>query len=201
MKRPIAAAGLVCRPCPLLALLPAQAAGRRPVQLGQPGSSSASKLRWPPPRAHVYSRLFRIGQWWSDAHTYTGKAAQHDPEEGAGRLLLRIPARRRVRPPRRPRVRRSGQGRGVLGRAWDLCRRWGRRACCPSTSPPPGPARKLVVTYTVSGYQPDKGFAPSPRRSNGVLKEQVTRLKRSRRDRQSHTVALPIPWRKRRRGM
>ena len=36
----------------------------------------------------------------------------------------------------------------------------------------------MVVSYVVSGYQPDKGLAPLAEPVNGVLTEQVERLRR-----------------------
>jgi hypothetical protein len=37
---------------------------------------------------------------------------------------------------------------------------------------------KLVMSYVVSGYQPDKGLAPLAPLVEGVMKEQLDRLKR-----------------------
>ncbi len=58
---------------------------------------------------------------------------------------------------------------------------------------------KLIATYTVSGYQPDKGFAALAAPVDAVMREQVDSARTLRGDRKGFS-ANPAR-RKRRRGM
>lgn len=178
MKRPIQtrkwlAAGLLASP--ILALVPVEA------QADVVSSSAAgfiTRIEMPvaaTPTA-VYDRIFQIGQWWSDAHTYSGKAANMTlKKEPGGCFCESLPKGGFVRhavleyaDPGKL-VRLSGglgplQSMGATGMlSFELADAAG--------------STKLIVTYTVSGYQPDKGFAPLAVPVDSVLKEQVTRLK------------------------
>ena len=134
----------------------------------------------PPPE--LFLKFFEIGKWWSDAHTYSGKASNltlwNEPggclcEELAGGGFVRHAT-----------LEYSDKGKvirldGALGPLQELGAH-GLLAFNFSAADKKNPAAgtRLVVTYTVSGYQPDPGFAPLAEPVNGVLKEQVQRLKR-----------------------
>jgi hypothetical protein len=134
------------------------------------------------PPATAYSKFFEIGRWWSDGHTYSGKASNLSlKNEPGGCFCEALSGGGFVR---HASVEYSDLGRvarldGALGPLQEL----GAHgllafnfAAADKTNPAAG--TKLVVTYTVSGFQPDKGLAPLAEPVNGVLKEQVERLKR-----------------------
>jgi hypothetical protein len=133
--------------------------------------------------ADVYARFFEIGKWWSEAHTYSGKASNLSlKNEPGGCFCEALPGGGFVR---HATLEYADKGKvvvleGALGPLLAL----GAHGVlsfnfAPADKTNPAAAyTRLVVTYTVSGYQPDKGFAPLAEPVNGVLKEQVDRLKR-----------------------
>jgi hypothetical protein len=128
--------------------------------------------------ADVYSKFFEIGKWWSDAHTYTGKAANMTlRNEPGGCFCEALQGGGFVR---HASLEYSDKGKiarlsGGLGPLQELGA-YGMLAF--NFQPSDKAGTKLVVSYVVSGYQPDKGFAPLAEPVNGVLKEQIDRLKR-----------------------
>ncbi len=134
------------------------------------------------PPADVYSKFFEIGKWWSGAHTYSGKASNLSlRNEPGGCLCEALAGGGFVRHATLEYAEKGKVARldGALGPLQEL----GAHgllafdfAAVDKTNPSAG--TKLVVTYTVSGYPPDEGFAPLAEPVNGVLKEQVERLKR-----------------------
>jgi hypothetical protein len=127
--------------------------------------------------AHVYSRLFRIGYWWSDAHTYTGKAQNMTlKQEPGGCFCESLPGGGFVR---HAALEYADPGKVVrLSGGLGPLQALGATGILSFDFTAAGAGTKLVTTYTVSGYQPDKGFAPLAGPVESVLKEQLTRLKR-----------------------
>ena len=134
----------------------------------------------PPP--DVYSKFLEIGKWWSGAHTYSGKASNLTlRNEPGGCFCEALPGGGFVRHATLEYADRGKVARldGALGPLQALGAH-GLLAFNFSAADKTNPAvgTRLVVTYTVSGYQPDPGFAPLAEPVNGVVKEQVERLKR-----------------------
>jgi hypothetical protein len=134
------------------------------------------------PPADVYARFFEIGKWWSDAHTYSGKASNLTlRNEPGGCFCETLPGGGFVR---HATLEYSDKGKvAVLDGALGPLQALGAHGLLAFTFGPadktnPSAGTRLVATYTVSGYQPDPGFAPLAEPVNGVLKEQVERLKR-----------------------
>jgi hypothetical protein len=130
----------------------------------------------------VYSKFFEIGKWWSDAHTYSGKASnlslKNEPggcfcEALAGGGFVRHATLEYSDPGKVARLDGALGPLQALGAhgllAFDFA---------PEDKTNPAAGTRLRVTYTVSGFQPDKGFAVLAEPVNGVVKEQVERLKR-----------------------
>jgi hypothetical protein len=129
--------------------------------------------------ATAYTRLFEIGRWWSDAHTYSGKASsltlKNEPggcwcEALPGGGFVRHASLEYADPGK---VARLSGGLGPL-------QALGVQGMLSFHFEPAGDrATRLVVSYVVSGYPTDaKGLAPLAESVNGVLKEQVERFRR-----------------------
>jgi hypothetical protein len=127
----------------------------------------------------VYTKLFEIGRWWSEAHTYTGKASNLTlKNEPGGCFCEALPSGGFVR---HAAVEYSDKGKvvrlsGGLGPLQEL----GAQGMLSFNLLPADKAgTRLVVSYVVSGYPAnEKGFAALAAPVNGVLKEQIERLKR-----------------------
>jgi hypothetical protein len=130
------------------------------------------------PRAEVHAHAWEIGRWWSDSHTYSGKAANmsmsREPggcfceklDNGGfirhGSVELSIP----------PAVLRFS---GALGPLQEL----GAHGMLTMQFSANGEKEtKLVVTYAVSGYEPAKGLGELAAIVDTVISEQFLRLKR-----------------------
>ena len=133
------------------------------------------------PPSEVYSKFFEIGKWWSGAHTYSGKASNLTlRNEPGGCFCEALPRGGVVRhatleyadPGKVARLDGALGPLQALGAHGLLAFDFG---AADKTNAAAG--TRLVVTYTVSGFQPDQGFAPLAEPVNGVLKEQVERLK------------------------
>jgi hypothetical protein len=132
--------------------------------------------------AEVYSRFFEIGKWWSDAHTYSGKAANMTLRNEPGGCFCEALAGGGF--VRHASLEYSDKAKvAVLDGALGPLQALGAHgllafnfAAINKTNPAAG--TRLVVTYTVSGFQPDKGLEPLAEPVNGVIQEQVERLKR-----------------------
>ena len=163
--------------------------------LGVPGSAGAEvvsssaagfiirvELPVAAPPADVFSKFFEVGRWWSDAHTYTGKASNLSlKNEVGGCFCEALPGGGFVRHAvleysDKGKIARLSGGLGPLqelGAFGMLSFRFE-----PADKAKPAAGTKLVMTYAVNGYQPDKGLAPMAEPVNGVMKEQLERLKR-----------------------
>ena len=132
--------------------------------------------------ADAYSKFFDVGRWWSDLHTYTGKASNLSLKNEPGACFCEsLPNGGFVR---HASLEYSDKGKvarlsGALGPLQEL----GAHGLLAFTfiqadKVIAAAGTKLVVTYVVSGYQPGKGFEPLAAPVNQMLTEQVTRLKR-----------------------
>jgi hypothetical protein len=132
--------------------------------------------------ADVYAKFFEVGKWWSDAHTYTGKSSNLSLRNEPGGCFCEALAGGGF--VRHATLLYSDKGKGArLDGALGPLQELGAHGLMafnfgPADKTNPAAGTKLVVTYVVSGYQPDKGFAPLAEPVNAVLKEQVERLKR-----------------------
>ena len=133
------------------------------------------------PPTDVYSRFLEIGKWWSDAHTYSGKASNMSLRNEPGGCFCETLPGGFVR---HATLEYSDKGKvAVLDGALGPLQALGAHGLlafsfAPADKTNPAAGTRLRVTYTVSGYQPDKGFEPLAEPVNGVIKEQVERLKR-----------------------
>ncbi|MEP7245625.1 MAG: ATPase [Gammaproteobacteria bacterium] len=127
--------------------------------------------------AEVYAQFIQIGQWWSDAHTYSGKAANMTLTATPGGCFCEALADGGF-------VRHAAVEYSVPGKALRLSgalgplQEMGAYGLLSFRFEPDGAKTRLVTTYTVSGFMPGKGLAEVAAPVNGVLTEQVTRLKR-----------------------
>lgn len=127
----------------------------------------------------LYTKVFEIQRWWSDAHTYTGKASNLSiKNEPGGCWCEALPGGGFVR---HASVEYSDKGKvarfsGGLGPLQEL----GATGILSFNFLPSETAgTRLVVSYAVSGPPADmKGFSALAEPVNGVLKEQLDRLKR-----------------------
>jgi hypothetical protein len=133
------------------------------------------------PPADVYAKFFEIGKWWSDAHTYSGKASNMSLRNEPGGCFCETLPGGFVR---HATLEYSDKGKvAVLDGALGPLQALGAHGLlafsfAPADKTNPTAGTRLRVTYTVSGYQPDKGFEPLAEPVNGVIQEQVERLKR-----------------------
>jgi len=133
------------------------------------------------PPAEVYQRFLQIGQWWSDAHTYSGKALNMTlRNEPGGCFCETLPGGGFVR---HASVEYSDPGKlvrlsGGLGPLQELGAHGVLSFNFMAPTQTANIGTRLVVSYVVSGFQPDPGFAALAAPVEGVLKEQVERLKR-----------------------
>ena len=129
----------------------------------------------------VYLKFFEVGRWWSEAHTYSGKASNLTlRNEPGGCFCEALPGGGFVR---HASLEYSDKGKvarlsGALGPLQELGAHGLLAFNFTADKTNPAAGTRLVVTYVVSGYQPDKGLAPLAEPVNGVLREQVERFKR-----------------------
>jgi hypothetical protein len=127
--------------------------------------------------ADVFRRFLQIGQWWSDEHTYSGKAANMTLQSIPGGCFCEtLPGGGFVR---HAAVEFSMPGKllrlsGALGPLQEM----GAYGLLGLRFQTDGTKTRLVTTYTVSGYQPGNGYGELAAGVNGVLTEQLLRLKR-----------------------
>jgi hypothetical protein len=170
---PIAAAALLLRAHPASAEVVSSSPAGFIVRIELPVAA---------PPGDVYSTFFEIGKWWSDSHTYSGKASNLTLRNEPGGCFCEALAGGGF--VRHATLEYSDNGKvarlnGALGPLQEL----GAHGLLafdftPADKTNPAAGTRLRVTYTVSGFQPDEGFAPLAEAVNGVVKEQVERLKR-----------------------
>ena len=125
----------------------------------------------------VFRRVLQIGSWWNSEHTYSGSAANMKLENQPGGCFCeRLAAGGFVR---HGTVEFSSYGKTlrIAGALGPLQER-GAYGLLAMSFQKAGSGTKLVVTYTVSGFAPGKGYEELAAPVNGVLSEQFARLKR-----------------------
>ena len=127
-----------------------------------------------PPQA-VYTKIFRPGDWWSSAHTFSQDAHNLSMEEKAGGCFCeKLPAGGGVKHMEVVNVSPSKAVvlRGALGPLQSL----GATGSMRIQLTPVDGGTKVEVTYAVGGYLA-AGLNTWAATVDGVLKEQFTRLK------------------------
>ncbi len=125
--------------------------------------------------AEVYRRLFRIGEWWSPAHTFSGDAKNLSIEEKPmGCFCERLPNGGAVR---HMEVINFSPGKAlVLSGALGPLQPVAATGVMGFQLTPKGNGTELLVAYAVGGYLP-AGMNTYAGPVDTVLTEQVTRLK------------------------
>jgi hypothetical protein len=130
----------------------------------------------------AYTRFLRIGDWWNEAHTYSGKATNLTLDANPGGCFCeRLPRGGFVRhmavvffAPGKTLRLEGGlgplQGMGASGVLSFEFK--------PESTGPEAAGTRLIVTYTVTGFAPGKGLAEIAPPVDSVITEQVTRFKR-----------------------
>ena len=160
-------------------LLAAAPAGAEVTHSGAGDFTSEHQLTIAAPPAAVWRALVEIGGWWSDAHSYSGKAANLTLAAQAGgcwcetlpdggsvehmRVVHVVPGRM---------LRMTGglgpfQGESVTG------------VLTVTLAPAAGNSTALVATFRVAGAVAGAGLAAMAAPVDGVLGEQFVRLKRA----------------------
>jgi hypothetical protein len=149
---------------------------------GPPGFSLKIEVPVSARPDEVFTRFLRIGEWWSDAHTYSGKAANMTLDANPGGCFCeRLPRGGFVRhmavvffAPGKTLRLEGGlgplQGMGASGVLSFEFK--------PESAGPEAAATRLTVTYTVTGFAAGKGLAELAPAVDEVIAEQVARFKR-----------------------
>jgi len=129
------------------------------------------------PPAKVYARFFEVGRWWSDAHTYSGSAANMSlKKEPGGCFCEKLPHGAFVR---HGAVEYAVPDKVVrISAALGPLQEMGAHGMLAVHFAAAGAGTKMTVSYIVSGYEPAQGYGALAPIVDGVLKEQFDRLKR-----------------------
>jgi hypothetical protein len=125
----------------------------------------------------VYNRFVQIGTWWSDGHTYSGKASNMTLESRVGGCFCEALANGGF-------IRHMDVVFAMPGKALRLSgglgplQEMGASGLMAMQFKPEGAGTRLQLIYTVSGFQKDKDLESVAPAVDGVLREQITRLKR-----------------------
>jgi len=163
---------LICGLLTAAAAVPAQA---EVTSTGPSGFIVKIDLRIAARPDAVYDRFLQIGSWWSDAHTYSGKAANMTLEARPGGCFCEALPDGKVF--RHMDVSATKPGKalrlsGGLGPLHNL----GANGLMAIQLTPEGTSTRLQMTYTVNGSSKDLPSMADP--VDGVLKEQFSRLKK-----------------------
>jgi hypothetical protein len=158
-------------------------AGAEVVSSTPAGFSIRVELPVAAPPAAVYGKLFQIGQWWSDDHTYTGAASNMTlRNEPGGCFCERLAGGGFIR---HASLEYSDKGKiarlsGALGPLQEMGASGALTfTFLPADKANPAAGTRLVMTYAAGGgYPGDKGYIPLAPLVDAVMKEQVERLKR-----------------------
>jgi hypothetical protein len=161
----------------LLAVL-ATPSGRAEVTASAPSGFSL-KIETPLATApnDAFFGFLQIGRWWSDEHTYSGKAVNMTLDARPGGCFCeRLPHGGFVK---HMDVVYSAPGSGLrLSGGLGPLQQMGAVGLMAVTFQPDGNGTRLIVTYTVTGFAGGKGYTEIAPAVDGVLAEQVRRFKR-----------------------
>lgn len=152
-------------------------AGAEVTASGDTGFIVKIELPVAAPPGDLYTRFTQIGRWWSDAHTYSGKAANLTLESRVGGCFCETLADGGF-------VRHMDVVFAMPGKALRLSgglgplQERGASGLMALQFKPEGAGTRLQVTYTVSGFSAARDYETLAPAVDGVLKEQLTRLKR-----------------------
>jgi hypothetical protein len=127
--------------------------------------------------ADLYTRFTQIGRWWNDAHTYSGKASNMTLESRVGGCFCEALAEGGF-------VRHMDVVFAMPGKALRLSgglgplQEMGASGLMALQFKAEGTGTRLIMTYTVSGFANGKGYTDVAPAVDGVMTEQLTRLKR-----------------------
>ncbi len=147
------------------------------VAAEQGGFIIRQELEIDAPRAAVFTRLVQIASWWSAAHTFSGSAANLSIDARAGGCWCeKLPSGGSVRHGSVEYVEPNKLLRfsGTLGPLQSMSSNGVLTFELTGEKP-----TKLVLTNVVSGFAPGQGFAAIAPAVDGVLAEQLQRLKRA----------------------
>jgi hypothetical protein len=127
--------------------------------------------------ADTFNRFIQIGRWWDPAHTYSGDAANMAlTAKPGGCFCETLPGGGFVK---HMDVVYAAPGKSLrlVGGLGPL-QRMGASGALSFDFEAEGANTRLTATYVVSGFAPGPGLAPLATPVDGVLGEQLTRLKR-----------------------
>lgn len=130
-------------------------------------------------RADAYAKLFEVGKWWNDAHSYSGSASNMTiAREPGGCFCEKLKDGGFVRHMSVESVMAPALLRlsGALGPLADFGAHGMLTFQLSATDD--GKATTLVATYIVGGYNAASGLQEMAGPVDGVLKEQLDRFKR-----------------------
>jgi hypothetical protein len=125
----------------------------------------------------VFDRFLQIGRWWSDEHTYSGRATNMRLDNRIGGCFCEtLPGGGFVR---HMEVVYSAPGKALrLAGALGPLQEMGASGLMSVQFRAEGAATRLVMTYIVSGFAPGAGYSEVASAVDGVMTEQLSRLKR-----------------------
>ena len=160
-----------------LAAVAASPLGRAEVTASGPsGFSLKTELTLAAKPDDAFTRFLRIGSWWSDAHTYSGKAVNMtlDAKPG-GCFCERLPRGGFVK---HMDVLFSAPGKGLrLGGGLGPLQDIGANGVLALTFKPEGEQTHLTMTYSVSGFAAGNRYPELAPLVDQVLTEQMARFK------------------------
>jgi hypothetical protein len=125
----------------------------------------------------VYNHFVQIGSWWSDGHTYSGKASNLTLQSGVGGCFCEALANGGFVRHMDVVFAMPGKGLRLSGGLGPL-QEMGASGLMALQFKAEGAGTRLQLTYTVSGFQKDKDLESVAPAVDGVLREQLSRLKR-----------------------
>lgn len=159
-----------------MALVASPAGWAEVTASGPSGFSLKTEVSLPGKPETAFASFLRVGQWWSDEHTYSGKATNMTlAAEPNGCFCERLPQGGFVK---HMEVLYSAPGQALrLGGGLGPLQQMGATGVMTLIFKPEGDQVRLIMTYGVSGFAGDIGFAGIAPLVDRVLTEQLTRFK------------------------
>lgn len=125
----------------------------------------------------AFDRFAQIGRWWSDEHTYSGRAANMTLELKPGGCFCETLEHGGF--VRHAAVEYAQRGAAIrLSGALGPLQQIGAYGMWTLQFKADGANTKLVMSYTVSGYPPDKGYTDLAPAVDAVMRDQMARFKK-----------------------